>query len=184
MAKDIEIVFPVPKGYKNVTDLELEKKIVELRHKGFRFTEIATATGEAYDTVYKIYKEFEKEHEDELFASRMGKVIELDTIYPKTMSIINEELELSRLSKQPQATAAWLKLTLEAAREYREFLESIGFIDKTMTSEIIKHKTVTTEASDPILELIKLNRLKLTEELKKEEVTPNATTEPSTESTV
>lgn len=160
-----EIILPKPSGYMTSEDIELEKKIVELRHKGFRYSEIAKITKLPYEKVLKVYKQFEKEHEDELFSAKMEKVVEIHSVYPKMISIAQEELELARMGKRAQETAGWVKITLEAAREYREFLESIGFIHKEITAETKKHAVV--ENTDPILELIKLNRLKLTEEMKK-----------------
>ena len=146
---------------------QLEKRIVKLRHKGYKFSEIAEMLHEGYGNVLRIYNRYEKENENELFSARIGKVIEIDSIYPKIISMAQDELDLAKETHNMNYMAGWAKLKLEAAREYREFLESIGFIDKKMTSEVLKHNEPETNQSDPILELIKLNKIKLLEEIKK-----------------
>ena len=172
---EIEIITPM-----SSTSNLLEQEIVELKHKGYRFREIALALNINQQEAYRIYKDYEKEHEDELFAAKMEKVIEINTIYPKMISISQEELEKARKKNQITMTAGWVKLTLEAAREYREFLESIGFFDKNLTAETIKHKNPVTDTTDPIIELIKLNKQRLIEEMKKtKEADENGNNQPN-----
>jgi hypothetical protein len=141
--------------------------IEKFRAKGLSFKEIAIELGEPIDKIQRIHYNYIKEKESELFSARIGKVVELDSIYPKLLTLTDEELELAKETGNKGVLAGWVKIRLETAREYREFLESIGYIHKGLTDDTLKHNNPVEDNTDPILELIKLNKMKLIEDMKK-----------------
>lgn len=173
MSGEIEIILPSPMNSftgKNKDEVDSIDKVAELKQKGLSFYEISKCTGLTKEKVMKYYHLWINEHKDDLFESKLSIMVEVNGMYPRIIADAEEQYLIAKHKGKAVEMAGWLKVKLEALKEYREYLQSIGFINEA-TSQFYEQNRENN--NDPLLDIINANKQKLADEVKKKDSEAN-----------